>query len=422
MNFYELITFLNQFHKRGGLEVFFSGIAGKLASLATSVVVARLLNRADYGLVSYALVIVLAIMPFSGGGMDTSLLRYGAISDSESEKGALFRFTLRSGLLLSFGITGVLLLLSKVICAKQPDALPYFQIFLLLVFGEFLLRMLQAQLRIHMLNRVYALVGFLRAILILALVLSLTPGFGALGYTLALVGAPLMVCFLFARYFWDHTGSQDHWFSSSRSELWRFGLLIGFGAILSRSQFYLDSIMVGNLISDTEALAQYRVACLLPLNLLALPTMFFNSEYVYITKIHADRNFVLQYLCRYEMLALLVCAVMVAATLFFAEEIILLIFGAKYLDSANLLKILVIGLCGAFLLRQPFGNLLNASGKANLNVVNAVLSVVMTVVLLSLLIPKFGTVGAAACTAATLWLSGILGAGMYFTVIFPKLK
>jgi len=417
-----LVTFFTQFRKRGGLAVFASGIGGKVISLLVAIVIARWLDPEVYGHISYAVIVVGALLPFSGGGFDTALLRYGAVAMDEDEKRALSKYALTRGMMLSVALLAVVAALAEPICGKKAESLPYLYIIMFLLLGDYIFRGIEVHLRIFKKNRIMAMMSFCRAGALLLLVLCLVPFIDGTGYAYALASAPLLVAMFFLVYLRNIRGADTSKISTSRPELWRFAILIGLGSILSRFQFFMDGIIVGNLIDDPEALAHYRVASLLPINLLMIPAMFFQSEYVHITENHDKRSFIVGYLKRYGLLAMGLSFGLIAVTQLFGELIITLIFGLKYASSAPLFKVLIFGLSGAYLLRQPFGILLNASGRADLNVVNSVISTVVTLSLLVYLILTYGLMGAAVGTAIAIWVSGFLSLFAYLIFVFPKLK
>ncbi|OOE39373.1 hypothetical protein BZG09_16900 [Salinivibrio kushneri] len=112
---------------------------------------------------------------------------------------------------------------------------------------------------------------------------------------------------------------------------------------------------------------------------------------------------------------------MITFTQLCGEELILLLFGNKYFESVEVFKILSLGVCGSFLLRQPFGILINVSGRPSFNLINGILVLISTVLLLYFLVPKYGVVGAAYSSAIMLWGSGLLSLLTYYLFVFKRL-
>ncbi|MDA7621613.1 polysaccharide biosynthesis C-terminal domain-containing protein, partial [Akkermansiaceae bacterium] len=93
---------------------------------------------------------------------------------------------------------------------------------------------------------------------------------------------------------------------------------------------------------------------------------------------------------------------------FCADFIIIRIFGIEYMESVQILKILLIGTIPVFLLRNPIGFILNAVGQAKINVRNTYIMLLINLILSVILTTKFGLIGTAFGTSATLVLGGFL--------------
>ena len=422
MKIESLVSFLRRFRDRGGVVVFFSGTGSKFIALLVSIIVVRLLNKDEYGSFTYALMIVSLLLPITGAGMDIVLLRYGSIAADDMTKISLFRHTFIRGLLFTLALVAVLVVGAENICINQPSAVLFLRILSGLLVGEFFIRMLQNYLRVTNRNRHYALTGLVRSSIFLASVLVLVPPFKGIGYAAVIVLAPIVVLAIFWRFFPLFTKMLDERTQKDKKKLLRYGLLIGAGAFISQMQMKIDYILLGNLLPDPTLLAQYRVAGLIPINLILLPAMFFKTDFVHITKHHDQPKLIMSYLRHYQFLALAICLVLSFGSYFLGEKIITLIFGIEYFHAAAPFKILILGVCGSFLLRQPFGNLNNASGRADLNVINAIISAFVSMYLLWLLIPRYNLMGAATATAIMLWVSGTFSAIQYFTFVYRKLR
>ncbi|MDU0114565.1 oligosaccharide flippase family protein [Psychrosphaera aquimarina] len=115
----KLSVFFAQFKKRGGIEVVFSAFGTKLISLIVSIMIARTLSTEDFGLISYALMIIIPLIPLSGLGMDFILLRYGALTEFKSN---LSIYTLKHGTLYSFLLICLIFILADVIAVEHKDS------------------------------------------------------------------------------------------------------------------------------------------------------------------------------------------------------------------------------------------------------------------------------------------------------------
>lgn len=413
---------LKGFFSRGGFSVVTSGISVKLISFLVLALLARYLDKKEYGNLTYAVLVVSILTPVVAGSFSRTFLRYGSLCKSEEAASELYDSLHRHGLLASVVLAMVLFLSSGWICQARPDAVLFMRILCWLLVGEYLLQMLNSYFRVRHETRKFAIINFSRAVCLALITLVLIFVISGNGYAMAMVLAPLIV-------FVMHRGFSIGGFPKTGQSpvvkdpgFWRFLCYVSISAPLSRGAVLIGGIVVGVMLENADLLAQYRVASLFPINLLILPTMFFTSEYVHITQNHESRSFVINYLKQYFFLMVSVSAISILVSQLLGYQIITLIFGEKYADSVYMFKIMIIGLCGALILRQPFGVLLNSSGRVDLNMANMLISTVLSLILLVYLISSYGVIGAAYGSAISLWLSGLIGMVMYFTIVFPKLK
>ena len=410
------------YFRRGGLAILSSGFLVKGISLALSIFLARMISKENYGNVVYALLVVNLLRPIASSGFANTFLRYGSICKSEEEKDGLLAQLFKLGLFSSLVMTGLLLLLSWSVCSNKPDSLVYFWILTGSVVTDYLLQMLGAYFRIRSKSRSFAVMNVMRSVALACVAVAFVFLYGAYGYAVALVVAPL-VAFLLMGGFRSMVSSRGaSVVRTTHPGMGKFWAFASVSAMISNGAFLIDGVIVGNMLSDPELLAQYRVAGLLPINLMIIPSMFFTSEYLHIAKNHESRSFVIKYLKEYMMIATALSLSVLLVSELLGEWLITLIFSEKYVDSAPLFKILIYGLCGAFILRQPFGVLINASGRSDLNLLSAVTTIIITVARLFYLIQSWGLYGAAIGTALAMWFTGLVGMALYFTQVFPKLK
>jgi O-antigen/teichoic acid export membrane protein len=104
-----------------------------------------------------------------------------------------------------------------------------------------------------------------------------------------------------------------------------------------------------------------------------------------------------------------------AGVIVLAEPVVLKIYTADYFNSIFPLKILMVGLFFLFI-NYPVGYLLNAGNRQVTNTINAGVTVLVSVVLNIILIPKYSYVGAAVSSLVSTIVLFVLG--MYWV---PKI-
>ena len=282
--------------------------------------------------------------------------------------------------------------------------------------------MRQTRLRIHRNNKSYAMMAFYRVISLLICIIFFTFILDdrANAYVISLLLAPVMATLASVQ-----SARLDKLERVVKpliisADMKKFGFFVAFSGGMSQVQLYVDSLLVATLLQDPVELANYRIASLLPISFLIIPAAFLNSEYVELTKNFKVRKYIIFYIKNYMLLSLFLSFILVFITQLFGNEIILMLFSEKYIQSVGPFQVLIVGICGSFLFRQPFGILNNVSGRPDLNLMNSVFSIAITVILLFWLIPIYGLMGAAVSTSIMLWVSGLNSMALYYFKVYSK--
>ena len=175
----------------------------------------------------------------------------------------------------------------------------------------------------------------------------------------------------------------------------------------------MDNLLVGNIIADSEALAVYRVGAIIPLNLLFIPGLFFQVDFVKLASEYKNKAYLVQYIKNYWKLFLILSILLLAPLYLLADNLVIYLFTDDYSESVPVFRLLIIAVLGGFLFRTPFGNILQAVGKSQWNAYNAYFMLAFNFILTWHLTFNYGIIGAAFASAIAFWLSGIIGALLF---------
>jgi O-antigen/teichoic acid export membrane protein len=399
---------LRSFANRGGHLVFSSMITSKILNFILSVIIVRVLAENIYGNISYALSIMQILIPVAGLGLHHALLRFGAIENSVEAKNNLFKHLLKWGSLFSLIIMVIVYIFADLICTRLPEAKQYLQLFLPLIFTFFLAELIFSFFRIHKNNKTYSIGIIIKSVVLFAASYGATMIWGGKGYALAYSLTPLLVMLIML----FPAEKNYKLIQTPRTTIKlkpyiKYGIWVGFGSIASQLVLLLDTIMVGNIMADSYQLAIYKVATIIPVNLLFIPMVLLKTDYVYIAEKHKDRKFLINYYKKYLLIFSAIFVVIIVGWLIFGD-LLISIFGSEYSSAKPLVSILLIMVGGAFLTRIPLGNMINALGKSQWNSISNLILLFVNFILNAILIPEYGLTGAAIATSISVWLSGII--------------
>ncbi|MFO8054354.1 MAG: polysaccharide biosynthesis C-terminal domain-containing protein [Bacteroidales bacterium] len=401
------------FTDRGGHFVFSSMIISKASNFILSILIIRILAESVYGNISYAFSIMQILVTLSGLGLHHALLRFGAVEKTLEGKNDLFRTFLKYGAVFSLVIGVIIFFSSGLISAKMPGSGIFLQMFSPLIFTFFLAEIIFSYFRIQKNNRLYSAGMIIKSLLFLVVCYTATLLYGGRGYVIAYTLVPLITAVLM----FIRANRSYHISGRSKNRIKiishiKYGFWVATGNIASLLIILLDTIMVGNIIADSTQVAMYKVATLIPLNLLFIPMVLLRTDYVYIAEKYKDRTFLTNYYKKYFVIFALIL-VLIFALWFLFGGLVMRVFGANYMMAKPLVTILLFMVAGSFLFRIPLGNMLGAVGKSKWNGISNIILVFINFGLNLLLIPRYGLSGGALATVISIWVSSFINIGLF---------
>lgn len=404
--------FLIGFTHRGGILVALSSLLLKFCSLLISIFIVRYISKEDLGNITFAMSMISIFSVFSGLGSNWSLLRFGPLQDSYLAKYKLFRFSIKKGLLYTIIPFLIIVCLSFFLPDNVKDTQVYLIILGLGLFSTFIYESLLSYFRILNLNKIYSKVNSLGSIITVVVTLVFVFLLEDIGYVLAIVSAPAISFILFRKHIYflqnSHEQLSNSKFQISENEFFRYGLFTGLGMIANQMVISSGGMLAGYYGATSDDIALFRVATIIPFNLMFIPLIIMTSDFVHFSKNYKDKTLLWKYYLNYFKSIMMICGLPFLILIVFNEKIINFLFGEKYIESSQMSLVLIIGILFSFCFRIPLGNILSAVGKANWNVLHSIIWLILFVPLSYYLYCTFGIIGIAYSIALVLIISGFI--------------
>ncbi|MGZ5209793.1 MAG: oligosaccharide flippase family protein [Kaistella sp.] len=412
-----LKEFLLQFFRNKGQHVFLSLLIAKISAFLGSLFIIRILPESEFGTISIVASVFAVFVPFSGFGSQQSLLRFGSLGDDLTTKKALSRYLFIKGFGFQVLLSVLFLVISFFYLNRYEDIFYIFMCFAVRLMGVYFFSHIQSDLRIFGKNAEFAkLNNFVNITGVMSL-LVLSYFFGLKGYLIAIASTPFLALFwLKRRHLTTITGN----FSFSKKEIWNYGFHAAGTALLSDALFSADVLMLSFLMNET-AVANYKVAILIPANITFLALTFMQSDFPVLAKNHQNKNFLINYISNYYKIFIPVIIVILGLGFLLKSEILDFFFGSKYADNSSVFIILLAGFCMNMLLRNLYGNLLSAVGKMSVNTWISVFTLILLPLSSIFFVEQYGVTGMALSLSLTMLLNGLL-LMIYFQTYLKKLK
>lgn len=382
-----LKEFLSRFFSNKGHHVFFSFLIAKICGFLGSLVIIRLLPENEYGILSIVMSVCAIFLPFSGFGSNQIFLRYGAISEKENKQN-LSSYLFFKGIFNEIILIVIFVGISLFYTPKYENIIIIFLFFGIRLMGFYLSNHIQTYYRINGKNDVFAKVSSAINIGGFILLLVLTYLFKFYGYLLAIALIPYLSLFWLKKEMF----SAKRIVYDNKKEIWRFGIFTAATSVISETLFSLDVMLLGFLMNE-NAVANYKVAILLPSNITVLAISFMQSDYPLLSKNYQNKNFLKSYIKNYYKIFIPICILILGFFYFFKDLLLKVFFGTNYSDNSNLMMILLLGFTFGMLSRNLFGNLLPAIGKIEVNTWVSILSLIILCVTAYFLVNTFGILG-----------------------------
>ncbi len=225
-------------------------------------------------------------------------------------------------------------------------------------------------------------------------------GFGVLGFAFVyFLSSFIILLYIFIVYIWKFSSRMeielDFWKPTLKEAL-PFGLTGISGMIYT----YIDSVML-SLIHGNEVVGWYNAGYRLILVLLFIPAVINLSIFPKMSQYHiSSKNSLMLINEKYFKLMLLIALPLGIGVTLLSNRIILLIFGADYLNSVIVLQIIIWTAVFTFA-GAAFVKLFESINKQMIITKISAICVIVNIFLNLLLIPKYSYVGASISTTIT---------------------
>lgn len=400
------LDFIIGFRKRSGLAILLSTALEKVNAAVLSIVVVRLLSKEDYGYLTYILSIYSIAIVIAGFGGHYSLLRFGSITSSFLIRQEYFLYTLKKGLLYTLVVVFIIAVYSFFIPNNMKAVQPAVFLMSIGVFTFYIKETMGSYFRIINLNRLYSKLHIYNSLILLICVIALTGIMNVYGYVLALGIAPLITFLLFLLKIPRIRYSGN--FTVNGYEYWSYGLHTSIGIIATQIIFSIAPLLLGLLNELEIEIANFRVATIIPFNLLTLPGILMIADFNYLSRNYTNSAILKKYYWDYLKVILPIAAVIFILMTIFARPIVVFLFGDRYESCVPMYQILMGATFITYIFRNPLGNILLAVGKAKWNGYNAYAFCILYILFTIAAYPFFGIWTVVYGLCGTFILSGIV--------------
>lgn len=388
-------------HKKGASYVFIGNFLTKFVAFFGSIFLIATLTKEEYGTFGYIENFFSYAYLLAGLGMTNALLRYAVLAENKNDQHRYYTYIIKKSTVFNI----ILVALACIIAYFYPHPQEFLK-------ARLLLPLFLLSLPFHSLadsgcyfyraifdNKRFAVSSFLIVLFTVLAKESLAHKFGLTGAISALLivyiaAAAVLLIDIKKRYFCSVKNTKPLSYEQKISVM-RFSLQYmvtnGIWVLLMLN----DVFMLGQLTGNTLTVASYKVAYVLPGNLSLISSSIGVLVTPYFIKKENDHEWVRK---AYKKTYLITAGFVFIIVLFlfvFARPIITLMYGADYVDTVSIMRVLLVA---AFInngIRYTNANLLSSMGQIKYNMYVSLIGVIMQILLNLWMIPRFGVIGVA---------------------------
>lgn len=412
---------LRKLIKTGFFHIISSNVLNKILTFLSNIVVVRIISKIDYGVFTYADNIVSLVLLATGMGLVSATFQLASEAKGE-EKEKIYNYGSSIGIKINIILTIIILVISQFFPLKFSSAREYLVLMsinpIILIIFEFQ----QIYLRSKMENKKFSFASTLNTALVVtgAIVgVSLATVNGMIigrvcGYIITII----VICNKFNVPIKLKTNKYDI-IHDQKIILFKIAIISLLNNGISQLLYLLDVFLLGVIIADETVIASYKVATVIPTAMTFIPSAVVMYIYPYFAAHKDDKSWCLinyRKLIKYFGGMNLIIALLM---FFLAKPIIILLYGAQYIDAVACFRILAINYFFSGTFRIISGNLLVTQRRLGFNLFVSILSGVVNILGNILLIPKFTSIGAAITTLLVVIVSSLIST-LYYVYILKK--
>ena len=401
----EFFAKIKQLGKEGLFHIFGSSIIAKVGGILSSVVVIRHLPKDIYGCYVDAENLYAYAAIFIGLGISSAMIQYCCENITEGRRSALYRFSLKLGMLGNFLLPPIILGIAavKYVTGDAVQA-QYLAMLCGLPFFAYLDQYLQLVLRVKRQNARFARTNMLYTATYVVGNIALTLIFGVAGlivsqYLAHLVAAGHSTWVLRKEGFFQAIRSPGEELEKPYKKTYlSYSLICAITNFASTALVLLDVTCLSVVLGNTELLADYKVAATVPMALAFVPKSLATFYYPKLVQGFSDgKKQGLRELKQMVRLSAMINGGIAVCLLVFAPLIIWILYGSKYMNVVPIFQILSVNyLIDA--IRNISGNTIAVLKKVKVNLLFSVLSGLLKIGLNLWLISSLGSIGASVST------------------------
>jgi len=395
---------------KGLIQIFSANFVNKIIQFTTVLLLTQIISVTEYGSFTYAQNTMNFALLLEGLGVTSGILQYSSIASEPSEKYKFFGFGVKLGFLFNMLISVFLMLYSLWGPVAISSSRHYLFIMSFIPLFSIMYNTIQSYLRSTLRNKEYSRLTVFNTVAYFIFTVSLSYMMGAnglvLGMYIAYFSTVILGFYIIRKDIkkFKFINIKD---KSIKFQFIKYSVVTVLSNAMSQILYLLDAQLIGIFTQSEELLANYKVATTIPFNINFIPMSLMVFVYPYFANNKDNKQWVKEKLSKLVKALGALNLLISLGGILLAKPIFYIVF-PKYKEAINVFRILMVGYFVTGTFRIPFGNILASLGNVKANLINAIITGSLNIVLDVVLISKYGSIGAAFTSLSVAIVSSII--------------
>lgn len=397
--------------------VFSGNFAVRIIGFLSSIVIVRLIDKVSYAHYTYANNLLSYVSLISGLGLYTALLKSCATTTSAAYDKAYLLFGVRISVIFDLVLAALLVAIASTMDLAFAEAKGIIYALAIMPLLQDLLYFVQMYNRAHQRIKTYASIGIAQAMLLLVFGAGLSYLCGVYGMVIARYVSVFIAMCVGLRFIFGNTKNVTAQVLTNNEKKAYLYMAV---MMMTTTMFSLlmpinEMFLVNTILKNVNTTANFKVAGLIPEQLLLIPSSIAVYYFPILSKI-TDQKVIFSKMLHIGILTLCIVAIATVLGILLTPLIIRVVYGEQYLDAQQLSGVLWIMRATNAGIRLIPVALFPAIGHIKFNMVAMILTCVVQSTLDYYLISTIGIVGIAYASICINLIAGFCYWGyLYYT-------
>lgn len=392
---------IKSFFEKGLFHIMGSTLVNKIIGFITNIIIVRILTKTDYGIFSSAFNTYAMVALFSGFGITNGILYFCSDKERKEKRLAYYDFSLKYGFISDIFLALILITYGLWGPVGISDSRRYIVLLCALPLASYMQNYFATVLRTRKENIKYSRLLNINSFsyAVFAVIGSYIWGiYGTIAGRYLAFLLTTGVGVLYCKPYFNLSKLSYYLTKDEKFSIIKYSAAGGAISALNNILYMIDVWLIGFLVADTEILASYKVATVIPEHMTFIPSCIAIVIFPMFVEQSGNSEWLLKNIKKLYKSMLAISGIITLLMFIASPMVVNILWGEQYADAIPCFRILSISFFFLSSFRILTTNILAALGRVKFNLIVSIIVGISNIVLDIVLIYYLGSIGAAIAT------------------------